>query len=73
MLLDNPVRSSLTFRQESLLGALNPGITPKGILSSSPLQAAALSNGVNYRFPARQKSIKKNPLEVDKINPLEYR
>jgi len=42
----NPVRRPSTFQREGSHGALNPVFAPKGILSSSPLQAARLSNGV---------------------------
>jgi len=44
----NPVRRSSTFQREGSHGALNPVFAPKGILSSSPLQAAGLSNGVKW-------------------------
>jgi len=43
----NPVRKSSTFQRGSSHGALNPVFALKGIISSSPLQAAGLSNGVN--------------------------
>jgi glycerophosphoryl diester phosphodiesterase len=42
----NPVRRSSTFQWKSSQGALNPLLAAKRILSSSPLQAAGLSNGV---------------------------
>ena len=43
----NPVRKSSTFQRGGSHGALNPMFALKGIISSSPLQAAGLSNGVN--------------------------
>jgi hypothetical protein len=43
----NPVRKSSTFQRGGEHGALNPVFALKGIISSSPLQAAGLSNGVN--------------------------
>jgi len=43
----NPVRKSSTFQRGGSHGALNPVFALKGIISSSPLQAAGLSNGVN--------------------------
>jgi hypothetical protein len=43
----NPVRKSSTFQRGSSRGVLNPVFALKGIISSSPLQAARLSNGVN--------------------------
>jgi len=46
----NPVRRSSTFQRERSHGALNPVFVPKGILSSSPVQAAGLSNGVNLNL-----------------------
>ena len=42
----NPVRKSSTFQRGGSHGALNPVFALKGIISSSPLQAAGLSNGV---------------------------
>jgi len=56
----NPVRKSPTFQPEGSHGALNLVFAPKGILSSSPLQApieaelrtgqaAGLSNGVKIK------------------------
>jgi len=46
----NPVRKSSTFQRGGSHGALNPVFALKGIISSSPLQAAGLSNGVNNRL-----------------------
>ena len=46
----NPVRRFSTFQREGSYGALNPVFAPKGILSSTPLQAAGLSNGVNVKI-----------------------
>jgi hypothetical protein len=46
----NPVRKSSTFQRKGSHGALNSMFAPKGILSSSPLQAAGLSNGVKGNF-----------------------
>jgi len=42
----NPVRKSSTFQRGGSHEALNPVFALKGIKSSSPLQAAGLSNGV---------------------------
>jgi hypothetical protein len=42
----NPVRRSSTFQREGSHRALDPVFAPKGILSSSPPQAAGISNGV---------------------------
>jgi hypothetical protein len=42
----NPVRKSSTFQRGGPHGALNPVFALKGIITSSPLQAAGLSNGV---------------------------
>ena len=42
----NPVRKSSTFQRGGSHGALNPMFALKGIITSSPLQAAGLSNGV---------------------------
>jgi hypothetical protein len=42
----NPVRKSSTFQRGGSHGALNPVFALKGIITSSPLQAAGLSNGV---------------------------
>jgi hypothetical protein len=43
----NPVRKSSTYQRGGSHGALNLVFALKGIKSSSPLQAAGLSNGVN--------------------------
>ena len=43
----NSVRKSKTFQRGGSHGALNPVFALKGIIASSPLQAAGLSNGVN--------------------------
>jgi hypothetical protein len=42
----NPVRKSLIFQRGGSHRALNPVFALKGIISSSSLQAAGLSNGV---------------------------
>jgi hypothetical protein len=63
----NPVRKSSTFQRGGSFtplekvsnrasGALNPVFALKGIIPSPPLQAAGLSNGVNY--PAHRQGFK---------------
>ena len=51
----NPVRKSSTFQRGGSHGALNPVFALKGIIYSSPLQAAGLSNGVNMQKAIRVK------------------
>ncbi len=50
----NPVRKSSTFQRGGSHGALNPVFALKGIISSSPLQAAGLSNGVKNGKPTKK-------------------
>jgi HD superfamily phosphohydrolase YqeK len=45
----NPVRKSSTFQRDGSHGALDPMFAEKGIVSSSPLQAVGLSNGVKRK------------------------
>ena len=55
LVMVNPVRKSSTFQRGGSHGALNPVFALKGIIYSSPLQAAGLSNGANMQKAIRVK------------------